>query len=298
MASRLEGAGGASEPLSKSFFDLLPQELDEIEEAGSGGRALSFRIPTGFADLDALLGGWSQGCLIIIGGRASSGKTTLLLNFCRAASMTYAIPSMLISGEMNSKELQARILSAESRVPLHSIRTGLMGEEDWNRLAGRMAAVADVPIHIATPSRYHFEEISAEAARLAQRSGLKLLLIDSLQWIAAHAGPGQMSSAETSLWELKDLAATLKIPIIISAQAERHDERYPVRGTIQHLRDSSAIERVADVVIMLHRPDQDEPDTPRAGEADLIVAKNRNGPTATVMVAYQYHFSRFLDMAG
>lgn len=288
-----EGQEAFFQPIS----DLLPAVLDEIDAVGARSAIGSFRIPTGFDDLDSLLGGWSQGCLIIIGGRPSSGKTTLLLNFCRAASIKYRLPSMAISGEMSGRELQTRMLSAEARVPLYTIRTGKMTEEDRHRVARATAVIADAPIHIGTRSEFGIDQISADVTALAQASGLKLLIIDGLQWMADRQASAELST-EFFLWRLKRLAETLKIPIIITAQAERVRGRLPTTAnSIQQLKDSDAIERVADVVIMLHRPDQDDMEHPRAGEAELIVAKNRNGPTATITVCYQYHYCRFIAMA-
>jgi hypothetical protein len=127
-ATRLESSRSNREEgvirLSQALSDLLPEVLDEIEAVGTNSAIGNFRISTGFDNLDVLLGGWPQGCLAVIGGWPASGKTTLLLNFCRAASIKYRLPSMFISGEMNSRELQSRLLSAEARVRLHAMRTG------------------------------------------------------------------------------------------------------------------------------------------------------------------------------
>jgi replicative DNA helicase len=300
MILELLGANGPSqkeepERFSRPIADLLSGVLEEIEAVGTRSAVGSFRIPTGLNDLDALLGGWSQGCLIVIGGLPSSGKTTLLLTFCRAASVKYRLPSMLISGEMNDRELQSRLLSAEARVPLHHLRTGLMSEQDWTRLARVLAAMADAPIRVGAPTDFRIEQLGDDVHALSQGSGLKLLLIDSLQWITGHANSAR-ASTESSLWSLKKLAEAAKIPVIITAQAERNRDGLPAVSPIRQLADDDAIERVADVLIMLHRLDQDEPEHPRAGEADLIVTKNRNGPTATVAVACQYHYCRFTDM--
>jgi replicative DNA helicase len=210
-------AGTKTEPLSKPISALMLHTLDELEAVGSRDTTGSFRIPTGFDDLDALLGGWSQGYLIVVGGRPSSGKTTLLLNFCRAASVKYRLPSMMISGEMNDRELQSRLLSAEARVPSHTMRTGQMNDDDWARLARTMAALADAPIHIGTPTDFRLEQLSVDATKLSQQSGLKLLLIDSLQWITGQItgreAPAEVST-EFTLWRLKTLAHTLKVPVI------------------------------------------------------------------------------------
>ena len=285
------------EPLSCALSELMPGVLDEIEAVGTHRATGTYRIPTGFDDLDALLGGWSQGHLIVVGGRPSSGKTTLLLNFCRAASIKYQLPGMVISGEMNSTELQLRLLSAEAGVPLQRMRVGQMNDEDWGRLAPTMAVLADAPIHIGTPTDFRIEQLRADATRLARNSVLKLLLIDSLQWITDRE-PSAEVSAEFTLRRLKTLAEVLKIPIIVTAHAARLQEGRRVTSPIAQLTHNDAIERVADVVIILDRPDQDDRLSPRIGEADLIVAKNRNGPEATITVAYQYHYCRFLNMVS
>ena len=284
--------------LSQPISELLLGVLDEIEAVGTRKATGTFRVPTGFDDLDNLLGGWSQGSLVVIGGRPSSGKTTLLLNFCEAASIKYGLPSMLVSGEMNGSELQSRLLSAEARVPVHAMRTGQMNDEDWSRLARVITLVADAPIHIGTPSECRIEQLSAEVAAIVRKTGLKLLLIDSLQWIIDQSISPQVSM-EFSLRRLKKLAETLTIPVIITAQAERlNSGDYTIASPVQQLKDGNVIERVADVVIILDRPDQDNLEHPRAGEADLIVVKNRNGPVATISVAYQGHYCRFVTMVS
>ena len=270
-------------------------EVDELEAVGMRKASGTFRIPTGLGDLDHLLGGWSQGYLIVVGGRPSSGKTTLLLNFGRAASIKYRLPAMMISGEMNNRDLQSRLVSAEARVPSHSMRTGQMNDEDWRRVAVTMAAIADAPLQIGTPPDFQIEQLSAEAARLVKKSKLKLLLIDSLQWMIGREARDR-ASVEHALWRLKTLAEMLKIPIIVTAHTERSREGVSLTSPIAQLSHSDAIERVADVVIILDRPDQDDPENMRAGEADLMVVKNRNGPTATVTVAFQGHYCRFVEM--
>jgi replicative DNA helicase len=207
---------------------------------------------------------------------------------------------MLVTGEMNSRELQSRLLSAEARIPSHVMRTGQMSDDEWGRLAHTIKLIADCPIHIATHPDLGMAQLITDVNRLVKGSELKALLIDGLQWITESDASARIS-AEFTLRRLKILAETAKIPIIITAHAERYSDRYPIRdlppSRIAQLSHGDAIERVADVVILLDREDQDEPETPRAGEADLIVAKNRNGPTATITVAFQMHYCRFLDMA-
>jgi replicative DNA helicase len=281
---------------SRPISELLAGALDEIEPLGANERSDAFRIPTGFTDLDALLGGWSQGYLIVVGGRPSSGKTNLLLQSCRAAAIKYRLPSMFITGEMNSKEIRSRLLSAEARVSSHHMKVGHVTDRERELLARAMSLIADCPIHIATPPDFEIERVSADVARLARQAGLRLLLVDSLQWMTEGASSGQ-APVELGLMRLKKLAETAGIPIVVAAHAEKAYQGEDSLDPIAAIIHSDAIERVADVVILLERADQYEPESPYAGEANLIVAKNRHGPTSTITVAYQYHFSRFLDIA-
>lgn len=286
--------------LFRYLSELIPDVLDELEAVGGRSAIGNFRIPTGFNDLDSLLGGWSQGYLIVIGGRPSSGKTTLLLDFCRAASIKYRLPAMAISGEMNSRDLQLRLLSAQSRVPAHTMRTGQMNDDDWARLARTMSAMADAPLCIGTRQDFRMEQLIADATRYVQKAGLKLLLIDGLQWMINDSEPSTGIPPASALRRLKALAESLRIPVIITAHCERLQERDGtlIGDPIGKLEYGSLVEQIADVVIILHRPDQDDREHPRAGEADLIVVKNRNGPTATITLAFQGHYCRFVDLVS
>jgi KaiC/GvpD/RAD55 family RecA-like ATPase len=288
------GALGFSQPISY----LLPDVLGEIEALGTNKATGVFRVPTGFSDLDGLLGGWPQGYLIVVAGRPSSGKTNLLLQFCRAASIRYRLPAMLISGEMNSRDIQSRLLSAEALIRTSVMMTGQISEKEWGRLARVMQLVHDSPIHIATPPDFALAQIDTEVNRLVREAGLKLLLIDNLQW--ATEGEGSSGKAvESTLRRLKKLAEAAKIPIIITSHAQKSPpkrEGTPWGDPMPWLMHSDAIERVADVVIILRREDQYNPESPYAGEAFLIVARNRNGPTVTIDLACQLHYCRFLDV--
>lgn len=295
-AGATEPEGAKAEQFSYYLAELMPSVLEEIEAVGLRSAVGSFRVPTGLDDLDALLGGWAQGHLIVIGGRPSSGKTTLLLHFCQIASVKYRLRTLFISGEMNNREIQSRLISAQARVPSHIMRTGQMSDDDWRRVATTMSALADAPMQIATPSDFQIEQVIPEVTTLVQKSELKLLLIDGFQWITGRDSTA-LASAESTLWRLKILAETLKIPVIISAHAQRRKDGFLSTRRIAQLTHDDVIERVADVVILLDRPDQDELEHPRAGETDLMVVKNRNGPTATVTVVHQFHYCRFIGMA-
>jgi len=275
---------------SRPILDTLLDALNEIEAVGARKATSAFRIPTELDDLDALLGGWAQGYLIVVGGRPSSGKTNLLLQFCRAASADHRLPTMFVTGEMNSREIQMRLLSAQTRIPLLHLRSGRMNDDDWGRLAHEIGLVSDYPIHLATPPEFEMEQLISDASRLIREKGLKLLLIDSLQWMVE--GGALAGNAEVILRRLKRFAETEKISVIVSAHAGSHAGQSPM----DVFTSGAAIEQAADVVILLDRLDQGEPESPYAGEANLIVAKNRNGPTATIEVACALHNCRFVTM--
>jgi replicative DNA helicase len=208
--------------------------------------------------------------------------------------------TVLFSLEMGRNEITMRLLSAEARVPLSTMRTGQMNDDDWARLARRMSEVADAPLFIDDSPNMNLMEIRAKCRRLKQRNDLKFVLIDYLQLMssAKRVENRQQEVSEMSR-SLKLLAKELEVPVIALSQLNRGPEqRTDKKPLLSDLRESGSIEQDADVVILLHREDAYERESPRAGEADLIVAKHRNGPTATVTVAFQGHYSRFVDMAS
>jgi replicative DNA helicase len=232
-------------------------------------------------------------------GMIPTHNSTLALDLARAASVKAGLTSVIFSLEMSRNEITMRLLSAEARVPLHSMRTGQMGEEDWTRLARRMSEVVDAPMFIDDSPNMSMMEIRAKCRRLKQRHDLRLVIIDYLQLMSS---PKRVENRQQEVSDmsrsLKLLAKELEVPVVAVAQLNRGPEqRSDKRPLLADLRESGSIEQDSDVVILLHREDAYEPESPRAGEADFIVAKHRNGPTATVTVAFQGHYSRFTDMA-
>jgi len=226
-------------------------------------------------------------------------NSTLALDLARAASVRHGLTSVIFSLEMSRNEITMRLLSAEARVPLHSMRTGQMGDEDWTRLARRMSEVVEAPLFIDDSPNMSMMEIRAKCRRLKQRHDLRLVIIDYLQLMSS---PRKVENRQQEVSEmsrsLKLLAKELDVPVVAVAQLNRGPEqRTDKKPLLADLRESGSIEQDSDMVILLHREDAYERESPRAGEADFIVAKHRNGPTATVTVAFQGHFSRFVDMA-
>ncbi len=226
-------------------------------------------------------------------------NSTLALDFARAAAIKNNMATVLFSLEMGRNEITMRLLSAEARVSLASMRTGQMNDDDWARLARRMSEVADAPLFIDDSPNMSMMEIRAKCRRLKQRHDLKFVLIDYLQLMSS---PRRVENRQQEVSEmsrsLKLLAKELDVPVVALSQLNRGPEqRTDKRPLLSDLRESGSIEQDSDVVILLHREDFYEQESPRAGEADLIVAKHRNGPTMTVTVAFQGHYSRFVDMA-
>jgi replicative DNA helicase len=226
-------------------------------------------------------------------------NSTLALDFARAAAIRHHMATVLFSLEMGRNEITMRLLSAEARVPMQTMRAGQMNDDDWSRLARRMSEVADAPLFIDDSPNMSLMEIRAKCRRLKQRHDLKFVIVDYLQLMSS---PRRVENRQQEVSDmsrsLKLLAKELEVPVVALSQLNRGPEqRTDKRPLLSDLRESGSIEQDSDVVILLHREDFYEPESARAGEADLIVAKHRNGPTATVTVAFQGHYSRFVDMA-
>ena len=226
-------------------------------------------------------------------------NSTLGLDIARSAAIRHHKPACIFSLEMSKHEITMRLLSAEAKVPLHHMRAGTLSDEDWSKLARRMGEVADAPLYIDDSPNMTMMEIRAKARRLKQRNDLQLVVIDYLQLMTSgkRVESRQQEVSEFSR-ALKLLAKELEVPVIAMSQLNRGSEqRQDKKPMLSDLRESGSIEQDADMVMMIHREDMYEKESPRAGEADIMLVKHRNGPTANVTVAFQGHYSRFVDMA-
>jgi replicative DNA helicase len=272
--------------------------IDEIEAAKGHDGSLT-GVPTGFAELDELTNGLHPGQLIIVAARPALGKSTLALDFARAASIKHDLPSIIFSLEMGRSEIAMRLLSAEASVPLQNMRKGTVDTRDWTTIASTRGRINDAPLYIDDSPNMTLVEIRAKCRRLKQKVGLKMVIIDYLQLMTSgkRVESRQQEVSEFSR-ALKLLAKELQVPVIALSQLNRGPEqRTDKMPALSDLRESGSLEQDADVVILLHRESAYEKENPRAGEADFIVAKHRNGPTRTITVAFQGHYSRFQDMA-
>jgi replicative DNA helicase len=225
-------------------------------------------------------------------------NSTLGLDFARSASIKSHKASVIFSLEMSKHEITMRLLSAEARVSLQNMRTGRMTDDDWSRLARRMGEVANAPLFIDDSPNLTMMEIRAKARRLKQRQNLELIVVDYMQLMSS---PKRVENRQQEVSEIsrsmKLLAKELDVPVVAISQLNRGPEaRTDKKPQLSDLRESGSLEQDADMVILLYREDAFEKESPRAGEADFIVAKHRNGPTGTITVAFQGHYSRFMDM--
>lgn len=226
-------------------------------------------------------------------------NSTLGMDFMRSCSVRHGLASVIFSLEMSRTEIVMRLLSAEAKIKLGDMRAGRMSDDDWTRLARRMSEISEAPLFVDDSPNLTMMEIRAKARRLKQRHDLRLVVVDYLQLMTSgkKVESRQQEVSEFSR-SLKLLAKELEVPVVAISQLNRGPEqRTDKRPMVSDLRESGSLEQDADMVLLLHRPDAFERDDPRGGEADLILGKHRNGPTATVTVAHQLHLSRFVDMA-
>ena len=278
----------------------LESDIDAIEQLGRRGTTLT-GLPTGFADLDSLTNGYQPEQMIVVAARPAMGKSTFATDILNACSVKADIPTAFFSLEMSRSEISHRIMSSNGKIPLHHIRSGQMTEDDWGKLRGIQQRLFECPMYLDTSPNLTLMDIRAKTRRMVQQHGIQLLVVDYLQLMstggrrrdARHEEVGEISRS------LKLLAKELHIPVVALSQLNRNSEqRTDKKPVMSDLRESGSIEQDADMVILLHRDDAYDKESPRAGEADFIVAKHRNGPTGTLTTAFQGHYSRFVDMAA
>lgn len=277
--------------------EAVTSAIDEIESARHRDGSL-IGVPTGFRDLDELTNGLHPGQLVIVAARPALGKSTLALDIARSAAVRHQLPTIFFSLEMSRSEIAMRLLSAESNVRLENMRKGTVDNKDWTSIASTRGRINDAPLFIDDSPNMTLVEIRAKCRKLAQRGGLKLVVIDYLQLMTSGK---KVESRQQEVSEfsraLKLLAKELQVPVVALSQLNRGPEqRADKRPALSDLRESGSLEQDADVVILLHREALGERDHPKAGLADFIVAKHRNGRTDTIEVSFQGHLSKFADV--
>ena len=279
--------------------DLLESTMDELD-ALENGDGQGQGVLTGFSELDEMTNGLRGGQMIIVAARPGVGKSTLAMDFMRSVSVQQHRASVLFSLEMSKSEVMMRVFSAEAEVPLSVMRGGKMVDSQWDKLTQRVTAIEDAPIFIDDSPNLTMTEIRAKARRLKQKHDLGLIVVDYLQLMSSgkKVESRQQEVSEFSR-QLKLLAKEVDVPLIAISQLNRGVES---RGDdalprVSDLRESGSLEQDADIVLLINRPDAQNRDHERAGEADLILAKHRGGPIGTVQVAHQLHYSKFSDLS-
>lgn len=270
---------------------------EEIERANAAPDGM-LGIPTGFDELDQMTNGFAGGQMVIIAARPAMGKSTLALDVARNAAVHADAPTVFFSLEMGRAEIAMRLLAAEATIPMQTLRKGTLDQHDFQKLAVTQGRVSGAPLFIDDSPNLTLVEIRAKCRRLKQQHGLKMVVIDYLQLLSSGK---KVESRQQEVSEfsraLKLLSKELDVPVVALSQLNRASEqRADKMPAISDLRESGSLEQDADMVILLHREAVADRESPRAGEADFILAKQRNGPTGTVTVAFQGHYSRFRNM--
>ena len=282
-----------------SFSEALEETINEID-ANSNRPDGVYGVPTDFIEFDELTGGLHGGQMIVIAARPGVGKSTLALDIARSAAIHHQMTTVFFSLEMSRTELAMRILSAEGKILMGRLKKGDLDTEGWTNLATLQGRIDSAPLFIDDSPNMTLMEIRAKCRRLKQRNDLKLVVLDYLQLMSSgkKVESRQQEVSEFSR-SLKLLAKELDVPVIALSQLNRGSEqRTDKRPMVSDLRESGSIEQDADMVILLHREDMYNPDSERVGEADMIIAKHRGGPTRTIPLAFSGKYSRFNNMAN
>ena len=293
-----------SEKKSKqSFYPLSKLILRNIEtlEEKQGNRSLVTGIPMGFRSLDNLTSGLQNSDLIILAARPSMGKTALALNIARNTAVDANIPVAVFSLEMSKEQLSLRMLCSEARLDSSRLRGGFFSMEDWRRVTDAAGVLSESPIYIDDTPSLSAMEIRAKSRRLKMDKNLGLIIIDYLQLMQAR-GTAERRDLEISEISraLKALAKELDLPVLALSQLNRMlEQRNDKRPRLSDLRESGALEQDADVVAFIYRDEIYNPDenNPKKGIADIILAKQRNGPTGEVALTFLANYTRFENIA-
>jgi replicative DNA helicase len=292
---------------SEGFVDikvLLPQVADRIDylyQRENQGDVTG--VPTGFSDLDERTSGFQPGDLIIVAGRPSMGKTAFSLNIAENVALDTKLPVAVFSMEMGATQLATRMIGSVGRLDQHRMRNGNLEDEDWVRLTTALGKLNDAPIFIDEGAGLSSFDVRARARRLHRQCGkLGLIVVDYLQLMSGNSGR-QSENRATEISEisrsLKSLAKELDVPVVALSQLNRSVEQRPdKRPVMSDLRESGAIEQDADLILFIYRDEVYNPDSADKGTAEIIIAKQRNGPIGRVRLTFVGQHTRFENFAG
>lgn len=284
---------GNDTPIGEIVIERLAR-LQEIQR----NPAMITGVPTGFPELDTLLGGLHAGNLVIIGARPSMGKTSLALNIAAHLAFEQGLPVLIFSLEMSKEELADRLLSATASVSLHDLRTARVKQDGWWRLTEAGQRLHDAPLTIDDTGSVTVAQIRSRARRQKAKHGLALVIVDYLQLLTGQRAESRQQEVSDLSRSLKQLAKELEVPILVLSQLNRELERRENKKPIlADLRESGAIEQDADVVMFLYRDEIYNEDSPDRGIAEVLVRKHRNGPVGERRLHFLEQFTRFESKA-
>ena len=288
----------------QAFYPLDKIILGNIEtlEEKQGNRSLVTGVPTGFSHLDNLTSGLQNSDLIILAARPSMGKTALALNIARNAAVEANIPVAIFSLEMSKEQLSLRMLCSEARIDSSRLRGGFFSMEDWHRLTDAAGLLSECPIYIDDSASLTAMDIRAKSRRLKMDKNIGLIIIDYLQLMQGRVGAERRDLEISEISRaLKALAKELDLPVMALSQLNRMlEQRTDKRPRLSDLRESGALEQDADVVAFIYRDEvyNKEEDNPNRGKAEILLSKQRNGPTGDVNLAFLNSFTRFENLAS
>ena len=280
--------------------DLVKDNYPKIEQLFEHKRLIT-GVPTGFVDLDSMTRGLQGSDLIIIAARPSMGKTSLVLNMSQYVALQPDRTVGFFSLEMSKESLFLRLLTSEAQIDSHRLMSGAIGQKDYGRISHALETLSVMRLFIDDSANVSVLEMRAKARRLMSEHGLSLIVVDYIQLMGSRGRHENRTLELASISRsLKGLAKELNVPIVVLSQLSRAPEsRSDHRPQLSDLRESGALEQDADVVVMIYREDayNRDPNHPDAGTAELIVAKQRNGPTGVVHLAFLREQTRFANLA-
>jgi replicative DNA helicase len=286
----------------QNFHDVLARVVERVDDLYHNPNPSDVTgVPSGFFDLDQKTAGMHAGDLLIIAGRPSMGKTSLALNIAEYVAITEKLPVAIFSMEMGAEQLAMRVLCSVGRLDAQRVRTGRLNEDDWGRLTQAMALTKEAQIHIDETPALNPLELRSRARRLSRQYGkLGLIVVDYLQLMSASStGENRTTEISEITRSLKGLAKELGCPVLALSQLNRTvEQRTDKRPVMSDLRESGAIEQDADLILFIYRDEVYRPDTPDKGVAEIIIAKQRNGPIGTVRLTFLGQFTKFENFAA
>jgi replicative DNA helicase len=285
---------------SRDIHDVLQNVIARLEELHQHPGQLT-GVPSGYYDLDDKTGGFQPGELVVVAARPSQGKTSFALNVLHHVCVVQRRPAALFSLEMPAEQLVSNFLCIHNRLDTHDFRRGTLQPKEWSRLEASLDDLVGLPLFIDDSPTLRVLDLRARGRRLVQRHKVELLVVDYLQLITGNKPHDNRASEVSEISQgLKALARELGIPLLAVAQLSRRVEQEQRRPRLSDLRESGAIEQDADVVLLLHRPQEppEEGDDLPGSEADLLIAKQRNGPTGMVPLVFQRRYLRFESRAS